>query len=444
MPEYEILPIDASPTKDFFISMLVKDIDLIDAIADLVDNSVDGARGLRNDSDFSGLFVSIEIDSSFFKITDNCGGFSVDTARRYAFKFGRPAEAGVLNHSIGRFGVGMKRAIFKIGKKFKIESRTKDSYFLLEDDVDIWKSKPDDWTFQFTKVAEELSKLPSGECGTSIVVNALHQPVAEDFTPEASNFLIRLSDDLSNAHRKAIIQGLQISLNGKALAADPLYLLQSEDLAPAYKELVLDSSDGKVQVKIYSGIASAEPSAAGWYVFCNDRAILKADQTGITGWGEGSERSNPQYHNQFARYRGYIFFDAENPGALPWTTTKKNVDGDSSIYRAARVQMALMMRPVINFLNKAASERTRGFETDDQPLEQAIGRAKLAKLEEVVQQPEFKFPSVVNEPRIVDSGRIQYSKPLEDIDRVKKRLKVSTLKDVGERTFQYFLEMECD
>jgi len=103
-----------------------------------------------------------------------------------------------------------------------------------------------------------------------------------------------------------------------------------------------------------------------------------------------------------------------------------------------------MMRPVINFLNKAASERTRGFETDDQPLEQAIGRAKLAKLEEVIQQPEFKFPSVVNEPRIVDSGRIQYSKPLEDIARVKKRLKVSTLKDVGERTFQYFLEMECD
>jgi hypothetical protein len=33
--------IDASPTKDFFISMLVKDIELIRAIIDLVDNSLD-------------------------------------------------------------------------------------------------------------------------------------------------------------------------------------------------------------------------------------------------------------------------------------------------------------------------------------------------------------------------------------------------------------------
>lgn len=34
----------AIPTKDFFISMLIRDIELLDAVADLVDNCVDGAR----------------------------------------------------------------------------------------------------------------------------------------------------------------------------------------------------------------------------------------------------------------------------------------------------------------------------------------------------------------------------------------------------------------
>jgi hypothetical protein len=438
------LEIDASPTKEFFISMLVKDIDLIDAIADLVDNSVDGARGLKTDNIFDGLYVNIEVSSGSFKITDNCGGFSIDVARKYAFKFGRPVEAGMLNHSIGRFGVGMKRAIFKIGKKFRIESRTQDSYFLLEDDVDSWKSKPDDWTFRFAKVEQDPTKLPSGDCGTSISINALYQPVAQDFTASSSNFLIRLSEDLSNAHRAAIIQGLRITLNGQILVAAPLFLLQSEDLMPAYKELLFDADDGKVKIKIYSGIATAEPSAAGWYVFCNDRAILKADQTGTTGWGEGSERANPQYHNQFARYRGYVFFDAENPGALPWTTTKKNVDSDSSVYRAARLQMALMMRPVINFLNKVATERTGGLDADDQFLEQSIKNAKLAAIEDVVHSPDFKFPTAVIQPRLAETGRIQYSKPNAEIAQVKKRLKVSTLKDVGEKTFEYYLEMECD
>lgn len=47
--------IDASPTKDLFITMLVKDIDLIDAIVDLVDNCVDGARRIRRNNNYEDL-----------------------------------------------------------------------------------------------------------------------------------------------------------------------------------------------------------------------------------------------------------------------------------------------------------------------------------------------------------------------------------------------------
>lgn len=38
--------VDAGAEKRFFIEMLTKDIELLPAIVDLVDNSVDGARGL--------------------------------------------------------------------------------------------------------------------------------------------------------------------------------------------------------------------------------------------------------------------------------------------------------------------------------------------------------------------------------------------------------------
>ena len=43
----ESFVVQGEPTKDFFISMLVRDIGLIPAIVDLVDNSVDGGRRLR-------------------------------------------------------------------------------------------------------------------------------------------------------------------------------------------------------------------------------------------------------------------------------------------------------------------------------------------------------------------------------------------------------------
>lgn len=63
--------INASPTKEYFISIITKDISLLDAIKDLVDNCVDGARSLRDDSNYQGLFVHIEVKSSSFSIMDN-------------------------------------------------------------------------------------------------------------------------------------------------------------------------------------------------------------------------------------------------------------------------------------------------------------------------------------------------------------------------------------
>src|SRR5690349_10409695 len=87
---------DAKPTKDFFVSVLVKDISLVPAIIDLVDNSVDGARRLRsvstdpsNTDSFDGLEVKIDTRRNRFRISDNCGGIPVEVAEQYAFRFGR-------------------------------------------------------------------------------------------------------------------------------------------------------------------------------------------------------------------------------------------------------------------------------------------------------------------------------------------------------------------
>jgi hypothetical protein len=83
--------IDAAPTKSFFIDMLTRDIPLDQAILDLIDNSVDGAKSLKalNGRSFADLWVKLEFDKDKFVISDNCGGFSKNAARKYAFKFGR-------------------------------------------------------------------------------------------------------------------------------------------------------------------------------------------------------------------------------------------------------------------------------------------------------------------------------------------------------------------
>jgi Histidine kinase-, DNA gyrase B-, and HSP90-like ATPase len=123
--------VDAEPTKEFFVSMLIRDIELIPALVDLVDNSVDGARRLRGSDNFEGLFVRIDATAESFRIADNCGGIPINIARHYAFRFGRTERTPQLPRSVGQFGVGMKRALFKLGSAFEIRSVEATSDFVL-------------------------------------------------------------------------------------------------------------------------------------------------------------------------------------------------------------------------------------------------------------------------------------------------------------------------
>ncbi|PHK27312.1 hypothetical protein VF13_41695, partial [Nostoc linckia z16] len=84
--------IEGNPTKTFFIEMITRDISIRDAILDLLDNSIDGANRINPES-YSNLYVEITINKDSFEVKDNCGGFSLETAKKYAFRFGRPDEA---------------------------------------------------------------------------------------------------------------------------------------------------------------------------------------------------------------------------------------------------------------------------------------------------------------------------------------------------------------
>jgi hypothetical protein len=222
-----------------------------------------------------------------------------------------------------------------------------------------------------------------------------------------------------------------------------LALLQSARLKPAHQRMVFSEGPSKIIVDLYAGVADSDPSSAGWYVFCNGRLVLGADQTNVTGWGETREKTVPKYHNQFARFRGYVFFDSKDASLLPWNTTKTGVDSDSPRFRAARLAMVKLMRPVIDFLNRLDAEKDQEV-TDDKTLESAVKAAKPMDLEDVTSRPVFLAPKSQPVKAPPSTGRIQYTKPIQKIRQVQKSLKVSTLTRVGEKTFDYFYERECD
>ena len=440
--------INAYPTKELFISMLIKDITLRDAIGDLLDNSVDGALKLRKEKNYKGLWVKIELNAEdrYFKIADNCGGISVEVARNYAFCFGRPEGSEDTPHSVGLFGIGMKRALFKLGNKFRIESVARTSSFTMEVDVEQWKKHDDegresDWAFEFDKFRED-EEPPEDKWGTTITVTELHKDVQKSF--KIANDVNELIEELQMEHLYNIDNGLEIQVQGKRLEAKQLELLTSDKIKTAYWK----DFNSPLHVEIYAGVSEPEASNTGWYIFCNDRLVVGPEK--MLGWGVKKPFSIPEYHGQFYRFRGYALLEAEDPNDLPWNTAKNGMDEDSAAYKAIFQQIVDLMRSVIDFLNKLHNEQRHynNGKISDTPLQKALDEAKLQPLNEITpENVEQKF--IAPEPAGIqrvdsDTKQISYKVSSERYNAVRKYFGVKRASEVGLKTFDYFYNREIE
>lgn len=432
--------INAFPTKELFIEMLTRDVPLLWAILDVVDNSVDAAKARATDrNDLSPYRVTITLGNEF-QILDNCGGLSRSDALLHAFRFGRDASNPATPFSVGQFGVGMKRTLFKLGDTFWVDSLTSDESFRVEVDVPAWRST-DDWHFPIG-VTPEDSRLNNP--GLRIRVGRLHEFVVEAFRDQT--FINSLRDEIRRAHFLNLVRGLVIEVNDRVLDVPDMGLKSGPDLVPFHHQLKYGTSEPDiVAVQIWAGISERDPDLAGWYIFCNERMVLAADQGASTGWGEGGGKTVPRFHNDFAYFRGYVMFSASNPKLLPWTSMKTGVDTDSKVYILCKQEMITAMRSVTKVLRELAKERserkTAGL--PDGRLAVAVEQSVPTPLSNIGESAGFSAPAAELPDKLVATEavyNIQYQKPKGDVDRAKVGLGVDSARAVGERTFEFYLK----
>jgi hypothetical protein len=444
------LVIDASPTKELFIDMLTRDVALIPAIVDLADNSTDGARRIRNDASWTGLNVEIDAKPTKFVISDNCGGIPVDVARRYAFRFGRPVDGETGSGEVGRFGVGMKRGLFKLGRKFRIESTTATTQFTATIDVDDWASD-DKWEFAFDASPSEDGNFAESKQGTVISVTKLHPQVKEHF--QESGFLDDLRQELTSRLEQSILKGLAVEVNSVGLKAHTRTLIGDKVLAPAKKGFKVKGPTGNsVDVELWCGLGKPESqkvsrAESGWYVFCNGRMLLEADKTAATGWGIEDEDSIPAYHPQYNGFRGLAYLDAEDAADLPWNTTKTALDTDHPVYRRVKQEIIAIARPVIDYFNKKTDENAALAQAGEEAkgtLQLLFDNATVKPLDEIKTRAFFKLPPVEAQSvrDVKKSQRIAFDRPADKAILVKNSLGVSSWREVGEEVFDYYYNAE--
>ncbi len=437
--------IEGNPTKKFFIDMITRDISIEDAIIDLLDNSIDGANRI-NPNDYSGLNIMLTVSPNCFEIKDNCGGFSIDTAKKYAFRFGRPEDAPKGNGTVGRFGIGMKRSLFKIGKSFIVESKHKQDSFRVDVDVDEWSKKVrkitnedgssdiiDDWSFTYI----ELPKKDSVD-GTSINITNLNPEVSNLFGDES--FLTTLADNIQKLLNFSLQKGLTISLNGRPLTSRRIELLLSNNTIPYH----IEGEINNVKYKLVAGLGGVgEPKLSGWYIYCNNRLVLEADTSSITGWGI---QPIPKWHINYVMFRGILFLDSNETLNLPLTTTKKGIDATSEVYKALLPLMKNGMLKVFEFLKKipqmgdeANEYRTMLWENTPK-----IGAVELKAYNFSNTIKTFVAPPLDTDiiARKKSTIRIAYDVLKQTAEIAKDHAEAKSFKELGETTFDYYLKLE--
>lgn len=431
--EIPVGAVSAFPTKKFFMSMLTRDIALNDAIMDLLDNCIDGIHRQLKDKDnvpskpYSGYFGEITINDSHFMLKDNCGGIPLNTAINYAFKMGRSDEYHDDDNleTVGMYGIGMKRAIFKMGLEAEIYSYHSGNQFKVQIPTD-WAEQPD-WLFNYINLSKEdiLTLLPTE--GTLIKIGSLHANIKKQFVDKVI-FIKNLTLELRNHYGYIIQQGFKISINGIDIEPLELNILTSKDItAKSIKPYVYTSKIGDVEVEVIVGFyrapanneeieneldgsfAKSSSENAGITVICNDRVVLYCDKSYLTGWGE---LPVPKYHTQFIAIAGVAHFRSTNPINLPVTTTKRGLDTSSAVYAEVKNKIKEGLKFFTSFTNHwktPTEERSKLFENTETINLLQPGQTKSSRITlEKIKRDEIGKYQLPNLPRPNDEIREKF------------------------------------
>jgi hypothetical protein len=331
---------------EYFQRLLTRDISAMESVHDLVDNAVDAARDCilcRPDApvdqyglpaDYSGFRISLRLGASSISILDNCTGIDPITLSERVFVTGSESSH---RFGIGFFGVGLKRALLRLGATYCLHTDT--------------GSTASRMLFSSSELGGsgggQLSALTMptrGKPKTLIHVSGLHVPVRHETGSEA--WREALLSNFSRRYGRYIGKGLSLSVNGIPV---PSFAPSFRSNSPVPRQSANFTTSEGVQVFVDAGMHEAYrlthekdyvkddiyqlTNQYGWYFVCNDRVVRVASHETDLGW-------SASWHQEYYGFLGWVHFVDPEVVNLPWDTKKTTIDPASSVFRqvAGRLQ----------------------------------------------------------------------------------------------------------
>ncbi len=454
--------VDLTPVKSFFVNMLTRDIPLFDAILDLLDNCVDGIIRSRldhvGDHPYKDFYAHIEFNEGSFTISDNCGGIPSNLIE-YAFRLGRPAERVEDSPgSVGVYGIGMKRAIFKMGRECLISTQNPDKAFEVSISPE-WIGENANWHIPLA----EKDRVAGKPNGTVVYISELYDNIGAQFGADKEAFTEELERLISTHYAFIIAKGFEVTINGVLIVGQPTRLLFDDGVGQGIRPFIFEATIEEVEIYLIVGFTIPIPSTAeiedeqeesrykstdaGWTVICNDRAVVYRDRSELTGWGDAGV---PAYHTQFIAIAGIVEFRSTDPKKLPTTTTKRGIDSSSRLYLQIKNKMREGMQLFTTYTNrwKGNTEATKVQFRDAKPM--TLDELKTAsKALTFAETKNTRYPGLQYKPNlpmpekvVSDERKITYKVSNSEYTKVAKFLlddEDAKTADVGLASFKHAL-----
>jgi hypothetical protein len=310
----------------------------LESIYDLIDNAIDAARDrllsrspLSRDkyglpADYAGYRIALRFGPNSISLLDNCSGIDQDTLTDRAFVTGSLSSH---RYGIGHFGIGLKRALLRLGKSYAISTDTGDFAAKLR--------------FSEEEFGSAEGELQATRCTSSgarkmlVRISDLRTSVRQELTGGAWKTSVLKS--LSRRYGLYIAKGLRISVQGSPVEPFGPQLRRTGPVASQAAHFELpDGGEAFIDAGMHESYRlTDEPGydvkritdltdQYGWYFVCNDRIIRIATHEPDLGW-------TANWHQEYYGFVGWVRFVSENAEYLPWDTKKSSIDTSSAAFR---------------------------------------------------------------------------------------------------------------
>lgn len=360
MKNFDIKEISILPDRSLMPKLGQAGYSVSQAIAELVDNSIDA----REEGRVLNVEIVLNQDKDLLQIYDDGVGMDEDTAANSI----RLAHSSKINQ-LGEFGLGLKTAATSLGKGFQISTTQKksDKEYVLSYDEDEWLKKGD-WTKHEMKIKNGVDKNKSG---TSITINKLKFKIY----PNLSG---KIREDLATRFAPYIENGEAIIKVGSKICA-PVQLDLKTDYCPSDgKEQFRKKLESGNEVYGWRGLLKkgSDKGEYGFRVFRRGRLIMQFAKLGF----------NP--HPEARQIVGEIHLDH-----VPVTHNKREFIQESPLYQEIIAENGIFWNFMREIVREARSSMRR-TQIDQGILDKMeIQKDNIMKaIKKIPQLKEYAFP----------------------------------------------------